>query len=272
MDHGLYPLYLSMRAKERTLDVLANNIANAGTPGFKADRMYYWSIQAQAQAQLQAQDAPANSPNSQSMDTSSNANTMIENTLAQLHSRSIDIKEGSFTDHSSGILRETGQPLDIALNGEGLFVVQTARGTRYTRSGNLTRNTDGQLATNQGDLILGEKGPITLPKDFSINERGEIFSEGQLVDRLKLVRFDAPDQALTKEGSGLFSATNPAKFPPQSANVKVVQGALEMSNIDPVLEMANMIKNSREFDSMQKSFTMLMSELGRKVANEIGRL
>jgi flagellar basal-body rod protein FlgF len=175
------------------------------------------------------------------------------------------------TDFTSGAIRETGRPLDVALEGEGLFVVQTARGERYMRAGNLTLDSAGQLVTQGGDLVVGEAGPITIPPgDVAIGEDGTISVNGQNVDRLKVVTFVNPQTSLIKEGGSLFVATGQGT-PVEANNPRVHQGALEMSNVNPVSELVAMMQNSREFESLQKSMTM-MREIGRRVTTEIGRI
>ena len=195
-------------------------------------------------------------------------------TLASAHGRRIGVVAATMADHSFGMIRHTGRTLDVALEGDGFLVVQTARGERYTRAGALKLNADSQLVTQQGDLVVGEEGPITVPQgEVLISENGDLSVDGTLAGRLKLVRFDNLKDALFKEGESLFDATGAQGRPPSRAtSTRVVQNALEMSNVDTITEMAAMIQNSREFDSLQRSVTMLMNDLGRKVASEIGRI
>lgn len=271
MDHGLYTAYLGMRARQRALDVLANNIANASTPGFKADRTLYRSIEAVERDAFASNGQSGRSPQLQ---LASFGNQFTDNSLMIAHGRNVGLVTGTTADFSMGMLRQTDRPLDIALDGDGFLVVQTPQGERYTRAGALKLNTSGQLVTQQGDLVAGEDGPITLPQgDAIIGEHGEISVGGETVGRLKLVRFDDPRTALLKQGDSLFVAIDPrGQRPTPAASTRVLQGTLEMSNVDAISETAAMIQNSREFDSLQRSITMLMNDLGRKVASEIGRI
>jgi flagellar basal-body rod protein FlgF len=154
-------------------------------------------------------------------------------------------------------LRQTGAPLDLALEGDGFFVVQTARGERYTRAGSFALNADGQLVTQPGEIGVGEDGTVSV--------------SGRAVERLRIVRFNSPSAALTKEGDSLFAA-NGSERPTEANNARVLQGSLESSNVNPLAELSAMIENSREFDSLQRSVTLLMNDLGRKIAGEIGRI
>ena len=162
----------------------------------------------------------------------------------------------------------------MALDGEGFLTVQTPRGERYTRAGALTIDASGQLVTQRGEIVVGDRGPITIRQgkgDLGIGADGSISVDGQPVGKLKVVRFNDARAALTKEGDSLFMATG--KEPPQDANgTHVVQGVLELSNVNAVTEMATMMHNSREFDSLQRSITLMMNDIGRKIASEIGRI
>lgn len=268
MDHGLYAAYLGMRARQRALDVMANNIANASTPGYKADRMAYQSIAAAVGGNT---PGPGGQP---ALQLASFNQQMTDPSMSASHGRNVGVVASTVSDYSGGQIRTTGNPLDIALDGNGFLAVQTARGERYTRNGSLTLNANGQLVTQQGDLVIGQNGPITLPPgDVTIGPAGEVSVNDQSVDQLKLVQFANPQTALIKEGSSLLAAADPDNQQPQPAtSTRVVQGSLEMSNVDSIAEMAAMLQNSRQFDSMEKSLSTLMNDLGRTTANDIGKI
>jgi flagellar basal-body rod protein FlgG len=263
MNYGLYSAYLGMRARQRTLETIANNIANASTSGFKGDRLFHHSIE-------QAEAALLRVPGTKGSDGNNATNANEASAL----NRVFGLMSGGVTDFAPGVFRETGRPLDVALDGEGFLVVQTPRGERYTRAGALTIDAAGQLVTQRGELVVGDSGPITVRQgkgELNIGADGSVSADGQTVGKLKVVRFNDARAALTKEGDSLFMTTG--KEPPQEANnTRVVQGALELSNINVVTEMATMLHNSREFDSLQRSVTLLMNDIGRKVATEIGRV
>ncbi len=278
MNTSLYSAFLGMRARQRALDATANNIANASTNGFKADRVLYCSVEAaKAEAERAGQNAGgANQPAPQPSGATSNPQPATQPngamTTASKDARSVGVVTYGATDFTPGAVRETGRPLDVALEGDGFLVVQTPRGERYMRAGNLTLDASGQLVTQQGDLVVGQSGPITIPQgDVTIGEDGTISVKGQQVDQLKVVRFDNPHAALVKEGASLFIATGNGR-PLEANSTRITQGSLEMSNVNSVSEMVAMMQNSREFESLQKSIMMMMSDIGRKVSSELGKL
>lgn len=232
-----------MRARQRTLEAQANNIANALTAGFKAERLVYQTFESEQKADSDKQ-------------------SLVAGALA-----------GSGIDFSQGSISQTGRPLDVAIEGEAFLQIQTPQGPRYTRAGNLSLDRNGQLVTKNGDLVVGERGPITVPGEgeLSIGQDGTLAVKGQAFDRLKLVRFNNPASALIKEGDSLFMETGNEK-PLEDVNSKVVQGSLENSNINSISEMVAMINNNREFESLQKSVSLMMNDLGRKIAGEIGKI
>ncbi len=294
MNHGLYTAFLGMRARQRTLETIANNLANAATSGFKRDTLFHHSIEMAEAAIYRAEDAGIQLPprviaaaqgndpltaGAAPLDPNA-AGTPTTETVYEAAdppdaiARVFGIMSGNATDFAPGVLRETGRPLDVALDGDGFLVVQTPRGERYTRAGALTLDAAGQLVTQRGELIVGENGPITIRRgkgELGIGADGSVSVDGQPAGRLKIVRFDDVRGALKKEGDSLFLATG--KEQPQDANsTRVVQGVLELSNVNAVTEMATMMHNSREFDSLQRSITLMMNDIGRKIATEVGRV
>jgi flagellar basal-body rod protein FlgF len=278
MNSGLYTAYLGMRARQQRLDLIANNIANASTSGFKADRLLYRSVEA---AENEAQQigggtgaaGQAQNPTAAPIATPGAAQ---DNPTAGLtptkYGRDVGVLTAQATDFSRGPIRETGRSLDVSLDGDGFLVVQTARGERYTRQGALTLDNSGQLTTEHGDLVIGDGGPITVPPgEVSIGDDGTITANGQFAGRLKLVQFADANQALAKEGNSLFVATG-RQAATEATGTRVVQGSLELSNVNSLSEMVAMMQNTREFESLQRSVTMLMNDVGKTVANEIGKL
>lgn len=268
MNQGLYTAYLGMRARQQALDTIADNIANASTTGFKAGALAYRSIEEGETFSGGGAEASAPQPAAQNAP----AQALSDGATSSGRPRALGVVAGSSVDHGAGALRQTGAPLDLALSGEGYFVVQTARGERYTRAGSFTLNADGQLVTQTGDLVVGEGGPLTLPPgEVMVGEDGSVSVAGREAGRLRVARFEHPAAALLKEGANLFAPTG-AERPLEANGARVIQGTLESSNVNPVAELSAMIEASREFDSLQRSITLQMNDLGRKVANEIGRL
>ncbi len=282
MNYGLYSAFLGMRARQRTLETIANNLANASTAGFKRDSLFHHSIEKADAAFIRAQQSGGQlNPSEAALRANAAAGTPTPAgslfgaaNPPDSMGRVFGILSGGTTDFTAGVFRETGRPLDVALDGDGFLTVQTPRGERYTRAGALTLDASGQLVTQRGEIVVGDNGPITIQQgkgDLGIGADGSVSMDGKPVGKLKVVRFDDTRAALTKEGDSLFMATGKQE-PQQANNTRVVQGVLELSNVNAVTEMATMMHNSREFDSLQRSITMMMNDIGRKIATEIGRI
>jgi flagellar basal-body rod protein FlgF len=230
-------------ALQRELDVIANNIANVNTNGFKADGSVF-----QEYLMPVARD---------------NAFRGRDTVMSYVQDRA------TWQDFSQGPLQQTGNPLDVAINGNAFLAVQTARGQRYTRNGALQINPTGQIVTSEGDSVVGENGPLQIQTgdhDISISPEGEISVRNgnnttisQIRGKLRLVSFAQPQQ-LEKDGSSTFSAPAGAQqVPPVKA--RVMQGAIEKSNVRSVVEMTRMIEVSRTYTAIA---TMLQSQSDTK--------
>jgi flagellar basal-body rod protein FlgF/flagellar basal-body rod protein FlgG len=216
----------------RELEVVSNNIANINTTGFKADSAIFQEFLSPG----------ANDGHFQGGDRR----------LTYVHDRA------TWHDLKPGPIQLTGNPLDVAIEGDAFLVVQTPRGERYTRNGALQLNATGQLVTNEGYEVQGDGGAIQFQNNdgkIAISEDGTIRvregSDGKsdaLRGKLRLVRFDQPGR-LQKDGSSLFVA--PAGVQGQTPEApqrwRVVQGALEQSNVRGVVEMSRMIEITRNY-------------------------
>ena len=148
-------------------------------------------------------------------------------------------------------MEKTGSPLDVAIQGDGYFVIETPNGERFTRNGSFTLNASGELVTKSGDAVMGDGGRITITgKKYQIDNSGNITADGSSVGKIKIVDFKQKD-ALAKKGAGLFEATGKAE---QSAieNPEVRAGYLETSNVSAVKEMIEMIDIQRSFEAYRK--------------------
>jgi len=209
----------------RELDVVANNIANIDTTGYKADgSLFEEYLNSGAQ------------------------------TGAGGGSVSFVRDRGVWHDMRQGPIERTGNSLDVAIDGNGFLVVQTPRGERYTRNGSMQLNATGQLVTNDGNPVIGDGGPITLqPNDrqISISHDGTVsVREGtSKVDsvrgKLRLVSFDKPQQ-LQKDGGSTFVAAD-GVTPQTTTKAGILQGAVEKSNVRGVAEMSRMIEITRSY-------------------------
>ncbi|MGE9010322.1 flagellar basal-body rod protein FlgF [Leptospira interrogans] len=213
---------------ERQMDVVANNVANVNTNGFKADRSLF----------EQFLRSPAHEDNFQRPDRQ----------VAFVQDR------GTFKDFAAGASEMTKNPLDVAIDGKGFLVVQTPAGERYTRDGNLQINNQGQLVTQSGFPVMGGSGPIVFQqtdKQITIAPDGNVtvLEGSNRIDsvrgKLRIVSF-ADAQKLVKEGGNLYSADQGVAPRPDTTS-RVNQGYVEKSNVNSVTEMSRMIEITRAY-------------------------
>ncbi len=214
----------------RELDVVANNIANLNTTGYKGDSSIFheFLMPVARAARFEGRDQR----------------------LSYVQDRA------TWHNFGTGPIRQTGNPLDLSIDGDAFLVVETPRGERYTRNGSLQINATGELVTGSGDRVLGDSGPIQFqPTDnnISINPDGTItVREGgnstsdSSRGKLRLVRFEQV-QALLKDAGSTFRAPNGVAPQPADPNVRIVQGTIEQSNVRPVIEMARMMELTRTY-------------------------
>lgn len=224
MTRGMYAAAGGMLVGLGRQEVLANNLANANTPGFKTDRVSYGSFQQVLLPGVRGEGG----------------GDAVMMQSATLTASQVDFQQGSII--------ETGNSLDLAITGDACFVVATPAGERYTRNGHFQRAPDGVLVTSQGYPVLGENGPLTLPNaEVSVSSRGEVTAGGMYVGRLRTVRFADPAN-VTKYGDSLYAGGSPVETPA----VGIQQGMLENSNTDPMRTMVEMIATMRGFEMNQR--------------------
>jgi flagellar basal-body rod protein FlgF len=227
MDRGLYIAASGMLAEQIRQEQIANDLANASTPGYKADRTAQRTF-----GELML----ANSATGQAVGAQS---TAVQVDRVQ-------------TDWSPQAARETGEPLDFAITGEGFFAVRTAQGTRYTRNGQFAVSPQGRLATPAGDAVLGrDNQPVKVGADGRVDPR-----------RLQVVALTNP----LKAGDNLVTGTAGA-----SATGQVRAGALEGSGADPARSMVDMISSLRAFEAGQRVITTIDETLA-KATSQVGSL
>lgn len=175
------------------------------------------------------------------------------------------------TDLRQGNLRLTGNPLDIALQGNGFFEVRTPDGVRYTRNGSFSLNADGVLVTQNGDPVLGENGVVRVEGgDIDIDAKGQITVGESMMDTLSVVTFVRPE-LLRKEGLSYSVYNGDQREIVKPEEVFVKQGYLEESNVMVVEEMTKMIETLRTYESYQKVL-QTFDETSYKSVNEVGRV
>lgn len=241
MNSGFYSAFAGFAARMDALDVVANNLANANTVGFKSQHEFYRSFSAWLQPSL---------------------STPINDVVNQF-----GILGGARLDLSQSTLEPTGNDTDVALQGPGFFTVQTKNGLRYTRAGNFSLNAQRQLVDASGDLVQGTQGPIQIPSGkLAISPDGTVSVDGTLVSQLNVVDF-APGTQLVPEGNTYFVAPQATAKP--AAEVNVQQGSLESSNSDPVRTTVELIDLQRTAQLMEKAISIFQNDFNRTAATQI---
>ena len=224
MDNTLLVNLSRQMALSRELDVVANNVANMNTTGFKGDSMLF---------------------NEYLMLDKSNGQGAGPKTLSTVVDRS------TITNFSAGPIETTGAELDVAIQGNGFFVVQTPQGERYTRAGSFTLNAQGELVTQTGDgKVQGTGGALAFSQQdgkISIGSDGTIFTDQGQHGKLRLVTLKPGD--LKKEGEQFFSSKT---HPVDDTTSLVLQGAIEKSNVKPVTEISRLIEINRAYSTISQ--------------------
>jgi len=239
---SLYQAASALQANARWEEVISDNLASSSIPGFKRQQLSFSEVQAGLMG-----------PNSPQHFTLPKAITT--------------------TSFEQGELKFTGSNTDVALEGPGFFELQLPNGgTAYTRDGEFQTNLQGQLVNKQGQLVMGESGPIQLDpssgQPISISATGEISQGGDVRGKLKVVDINKP-QLLTQIGSGSFLATNPDIEAKPVINPSIRPGLIEGANTTPVVEMASLISVMRSFEANQKIIQMQDDRMSRAIS-ELG--
>jgi flagellar basal-body rod protein FlgF len=245
VNSGIYTAYSGMKAQMDALDMLANNLANINTTGFKEENAFFTYLNRSIDAD------PATS------DLSATINRTVQARGA------LNTAEGSITS--------TGRELDIAIEGNGFLAVETPRGIRYTRNGSLHLNANSVLTTIDGYPVIDTNSrPIALgPGKIGVNENGDVSLNDSPVGRLKIVTFDNLS-SLAKEGSSLFVSPG-NQGSEKISEAKIKSGYLEQSNVNAVASIVRMVEILRHFEAIQKSVNLEMNEINSKAIEKLGR-
>lgn len=226
-------------ALRRSMDIIANNIANVSTNAFRRETVLFEEY----------------------LKTPENAPPRTEPLAMVLDS-------GVFRDDTEGAVQATGAPLDVAIRGRGYLAVETAEGVRYTRNGHLALDETGRIVTGSGEPVLGEGGPITIQGaagSVTIAGDGTVSAGEQVVGRLKVVTFEN-EAALTKAGGTLYDAGDQREIPSQAS---LAQGFLEGSNVKPIVEMTLMIEVMRAYEATSNALQGV-EEASRRAVQKLG--
>ncbi len=256
MVKGLYTAYTGMINEQHRMDVLTNNLANASTVGFKKE-----GATSQAFDEVLALKIK---------------DTTDAGMVKPLGGISLGVKIGeNYTDYSQGSLRETGNTFDVALSGNGFFTIEFTNkagqtSTKYTRDGGFTLNKDGYLVTKDGDYVLGKSGRIKLDplQEASIDKQGNIYQNDTLVAAFDITDFEDYNY-LEHYGENYYQTVD--GFKEKAADFQTLSGYQEMSNIQVVSEMVEMISVSRAYETNQKIVQTYDSSL-EIAANQLGKI
>jgi len=256
MSGSIYMAATGAMANEKRLQLLSNNLANANTVGFKKDRGRFLAFNLS--------------------EASNSKNLPVKRGESQ--AAEYWMEYSTYTDFSTGGLKKTGSPFDLALSGNGFFCVQTPDGVLYTRRGDFTVNADEVLVTQDGWPVLGQSGEIQIKlskpsddkREFSVSEDGAVTVDGSQVDRLRIVDF-TQSHALEKAGHNYYRALQPNALEELDEGLRVSQGYLELSNVDTIRMMTEMIEVLRGYESYQKMMRSV-DDMNAKLINDVGRL
>lgn len=254
-------------ANQRKLEVIANNLANASTQGYKKDIPVFVAV-----------------PEPQSPITPLSSKLYFDLHVEQMSQRMVMFDE-TYTDFSQGNLIETGNPLDLAINGEGFFAVETPDGVRFTRAGNFFLSSEGYIITQDGYRVLDSDGnPIRIPfeewapEDIVVTPDGGVFVGVRQGERRKSVFvgkiavYDIPkDTTLTKKvGQNLFEVVDES-YIEEAKDYEIEQGYIENSNVNPIVEMMALIEAQRAYEFNTRVITA--SDFATSVSvRELGRI
>ncbi len=245
MDSGYYAALTGLIARTQALDTAAANLANAQTPGYRAEREYFRSV-------VLGPDGN----DSQLGQTVNNYGLLGGDRLSM----------------AQGALQQTGNPLDLAIQGEGFFEVATAAGTRFTRDGSFHRSQGGMLVTSEGQQVLSTTGkPIAIPPgEVSVGADGVVSVAGGAVATVGVFTFAASTQ-LTPEGANRYEAPQGVEAV-LSKNASVRQGNIENANQDVIQGTLDLIMMQRQAEMMQKALTVFHTEFNKIATEELPRV
>ncbi|MBP5184651.1 MAG: flagellar hook-basal body protein [Lachnospiraceae bacterium] len=256
MIRGLYTAWTGMVNEQKRLDVLSNNLANSATVGYKKEGATSQSFDEVLTIRAKNQEPRGGGA------------------IGQM---SLGVKIGEvYTDYGQGAVRETGNPFDLALEGDGFFTIEYTdrygrNTTRYTRNGEFNMTRDGYITTADGQHLLGQSGWLQVPVDagsIAIDTEGRVFADGEEIDQLRLADFENYDY-LKKFGETMYMPVQGATE--KDADCRVLQGYTEQSNVNVINEMVSLITITRAYEANQRVVRAMDSLLEADV-NSVGRV
>ena len=244
MDSGYYAAMTGLVARTQALDTAASNLANAQTPGYRAEREFFRSV-------LLGPDA-----------ADSELGATVNN---------YGLLGGDRLSMAQGALEPTGNPLDLAIEGQGFFMVQTPNGPRYTRDGSFHRAQNGQLVTQAGEPVLSPAGqPILIPPgEVAVGADGAVSVAGGVVAQVSVFVFPAGTE-LKAEGANRYVAP-PGTTATAATNASIHQGAIEAANQDVVEGALDLVMMQRQAEMMQRALTVFHTEFNKFATEDLPR-
>jgi len=240
MDNTKYVALSRQMGLWKQMDIVSNNMANMNTSGFKQDEAIFTSY-------------------------------IVETKKAEgLGQVPVVFTQdfGIFKDFQEGAFQETGNQLDVAIQGDGFFALETTQGERYTRKGQFSLDYEGKIVTKEGDVLLSENSePFFIApgeKEIYISESGDVSTENGVIGRLKVVAF-ADNQKLKKIGNTMFENVEGNTMEVGVADIRIKQRMVEKSNVEPIVEMSKMIKLQRSYEYVQQ----MIDEEHERLSNTI---
>ena len=244
MDSGYYAACAGLAAQTQALELVAHNLANLATTGYRGQQTTFRSLLA--------------------------GNGALHTSALNGAVNDFGVLSGSRLDLTAGSLAPTGNPLDVAVSGKGFFTVQSAEGVLYTRDGAFHVTATGQLVTSQGNAVLGEQGPVILPTgNVTISSDGTISVEGSVVDKLLLAEF-SPQTNLTAVGNASYSAPKGSAL--AAAETSLNQGMLEGSNVSPTEGVVQLIAVQRNAEMLSRALSALDGQLNQIAAQDLPKV
>jgi flagellar basal-body rod protein FlgF/flagellar basal-body rod protein FlgG len=244
MDSGYYAACAGLAAQTQALELVANNLANLGTAGYRGQQATFRSLLA--------------------------GNEHVRWNPLNAAANDFGVLGGGRVDLASGSLTATGNPLDLAIAGKGFFAVKSGQNVLYTRNGGFHRTPTGQLVTQEGDALLGEQGAITLPEGaVAVSSDGTVSVDGAVVAKLRVAEF-ARDTNLIAAGRALYSAPADSALAPAASSIR--QGMLEESNVSPIAGVVQLITIQRNAEMMQRALSLFDSQFNQTAVQDLAHV
>ena len=245
MNSGMYAALTGSMASLQRMETLTNNLAYANNNGYKKDRVAFEAVLA-------------------SVDTATTSAAVLDQTPVHpvMH---------TMIDFSDGVTVQTGGMMDFALEGDGFFEVNTPDGKAYTRQGNFHRDATGKLLSAQGFEVLSNGRPLTIQgNEIEVSKTGEVTVDGNKVGTIDVLDFPKP-YALQRAGSNTFTPIDPEVVPTKVSKPILLQGAMERSNVNPIIEMTHLLEVARHYESCIKAVKSY-DDMAAKASNDLGKV